>query len=311
MVKIKQTPRQHPSDEADDPQSVRETRFENRRLAALGIEPMTLAELRGRVPLAQLARPERVDFYLLMLVTAGKGRHTVDFVDWPLGRNRLVFVRPGQVQRWSIDERVAAELVLIAPSALPYREGSALPAELELLALDDWSTGIALSDASATEVAENLSRLRREFDRFDGAELDVALIRHELLALLVRLAKLQRIAAADDAGGPARRAIYRLFRRELDAAFTQHHDLRYYAQRLGYAESTLSRACRAAEGRSAKQVIDRRIALEAQRLLVHSTASVAQIAHRLGFSEPTNFVKFFRRTVDRTPSAFRGEATVT
>jgi AraC-like DNA-binding protein len=78
-----------------------------------------------------------------------------------------------------------------------------------------------------------------------------------------------------------------------------------YAQRLGYSESTLSRACVAVAGRTAKEEIDARIALEAKRLLVHSPAPAANIGHQLGFSEPTNFLKFFRRTVGSTPLEFR------
>ncbi|MEO8804931.1 MAG: helix-turn-helix domain-containing protein [Burkholderiaceae bacterium] len=45
--------------------------------------------------------------------------------------------------------------------------------------------------------------------------------------------------------------------------------------------------------------------LEAQRLLVHSTSTSVAIGELLGFSEPTNFVKFFRRRVGTTPEAFR------
>lgn len=77
------------------------------------------------------------------------------------------------------------------------------------------------------------------------------------------------------------------------------------ARRLGYSESTLSRACLAAEGRSAKEVIDRRVALEASRQLVHSQASVAEIGHPQGFSEATHFVKFFARMTGLPPQAFR------
>jgi AraC-like DNA-binding protein len=47
--------------------------------------------------------------------------------------------------------------------------------------------------------------------------------------------------------------------------------------------------------------------VEAQRLL-HSTASVAEIAHQIGFSESTNFVRFFRRGLSVTPPAFRQTA---
>jgi AraC-like DNA-binding protein len=52
------------------------------------------------------------------------------------------------------------------------------------------------------------------------------------------------------------------------------------------------------------------VALEAKRLLVHTALPIAVIANRLGFDEPTNFVKFFRREVRQSPGAFRGEHTL-
>ena len=58
-------------------------------------------------------------------------------------------------------------------------------------------------------------------------------------------------------------------------------------------------------GINAKAHIDRRVALEAKRLLVHTNHSVESIAARLGFSESTNFVKFFKRVESLTPSSFR------
>jgi AraC-like DNA-binding protein len=64
-------------------------------------------------------------------------------------------------------------------------------------------------------------------------------------------------------------------------------------------------------GRSAKQVVDLRVALEARRILVHSTASASAIGEQLGFSEPTNFQKFFKRQVGLTPEAFRREHAAT
>lgn len=286
---------------------VKETRFHNQRLAALGIEPMSLAALRRKVPQRLLAQPERIDFYMLLLVTAGHGKHTVDFAAWPLSPGALVFVRPGQVQQWHPNEQLEAELVLISPSVLPHRRGGVLSRELESLALDEWQTCIRLAEPKAREIDRRLRRLGQDFDLFDGSDVDVSLIRHELLALLLRLSKLQSLDSMHSGVRRDIRATYRLFVRELEAGFLTQRSLRHYAKRLGYAESTLRRACLAAEGRTAKQVIDRRIALEAQRLLVHSTASISEIGHHLGFSESTNFVKFFRRMIRVTPSVFRAK----
>lgn len=58
-------------------------------------------------------------------------------------------------------------------------------------------------------------------------------------------------------------------------------------------------------GRSAKQVIDERVALQACRLLAATDEPIARIGRRLGFPEPTNFGRFFTREVGASPGAFR------
>jgi AraC-like DNA-binding protein len=40
-------------------------------------------------------------------------------------------------------------------------------------------------------------------------------------------------------------------------------------------------------------------------MLVHTDNPVATISSQLGFSEPTNFTKFFARNTSQTPTAFR------
>jgi AraC-like DNA-binding protein len=99
--------------------------------------------------------------------------------------------------------------------------------------------------------------------------------------------------------------VYRLFEAEMEQHFRSHRSVADYARRLGYSESTLNRACRAAAGQPAKVLLDRRLAMEAARMLVHSPASVAEVGHALGFTEPTNFNRFFLRMVGATPQSFR------
>ena len=58
---------------------------------------------------------------------------------------------------------------------------------------------------------------------------------------------------------------------------------------------TLTRATTGVAGITAKAFIASRINLEAKRLLAHTSSSVATIADSLGFDDPSNFVKFFKR----------------
>lgn len=134
-------------------------------------------------------------------------------------------------------------------------------------------------------------------------ELTAALLRQLVGALLIRLARLADPAGSvrNGAGGE----VYRAFRDELERSFDASRSVADYAARLGYSPRTLTRACQAATGRSAKQLADARVALQAQRLLAHTTLPVAAIARTLGFSEATNFGKFFIREAGCAPGDFR------
>ena len=95
------------------------------------------------------------------------------------------------------------------------------------------------------------------------------------------------------------------FQQLLEAHFAQEKSVAFYAAALGCTEKTLSRDCLALLGKPAKTLIGERILLEAQRFLTYGNDAVNQIGYRLGFGEPTNFVKFFKKQTALTPQQFR------
>ena len=132
----------------------------------------------------------------------------------------------------------------------------------------------------------------------------------ELLALQARVL-VSRLALGDTGSDtahlidPVLLERYREYRAAVDQEFRRWHLVAPYARTLGCSAKSLNRACRAAGDVTAKRVIVERIILEAKRLLAHSSDPVARISADLGFDEPTNFVKFFRRETDLTPAGFR------
>jgi AraC-like DNA-binding protein len=175
-----------------------------------------------------------------------------------------------------------------------------------LMAMEEWPAGVRLDDDFAKDLQAELERLASDIAAYNSTEHDVVLIRQVLLSLMLRVARWHRARqqAATHSQSTTQEA-YRLFRRELEKSFRLHWTVSQYAQRLGFSESTLNRACQAAAGQTAKVLIDRRLALEAARMLAHGLTSVAHVSHALGFSEPTNFVRFFSRMVGTTPTLFR------
>ena len=110
------------------------------------------------------------------------------------------------------------------------------------------------------------------------------------------------------AGGPppgAGSAVFERFRGAVEEDFARVRTVAVYARRLGWSERTLTRACREATGRSAKEFVDDRVVLQARRELLHTDAPVARIARGLGFEDPANFTAFFRHRTGTLPLQFR------
>jgi len=98
---------------------------------------------------------------------------------------------------------------------------------------------------------------------------------------------------------------YHQFCELVEKHYREHQPCQFYADALCTTPIGLNRACKAVAGKSAGDLLQDRLALEAQRMLIYSPAPVSLIAYELGFSDPAYFSRFFKRRVGVTPSIFR------
>ncbi len=113
----------------------------------------------------------------------------------------------------------------------------------------------------------------------------------------------------DEAGeGASPRDDQRLtrFRQLVELHYRQHRDLDFYAEALGLTRRTLSRLTTAQLGCTPMDLVHRRLALEAQRLLRYTNASATQVAAALGFDDPSYFSRFYLRMTGKRPGQERG-----
>ncbi|MEV6315405.1 AraC family transcriptional regulator [Streptomyces sp. NPDC051776] len=267
-----------------------------------GVEVLSLAELRSRTRPEQLAGPNRHDFHVLVTLTDGSLRHTVDFAGYGLELGSWLWVRPGQVHQWGDTAGAEGRLIL-------FERDFPNPATAAAARLDE-----PYAPVVRTPVGDEGEALRVAADHLDRefrgtirmpVDVHVAVLRHLLAVLVLRLAHLTG-PAGGTASGPG--TAYARFRDAVERGFADSRRLEDYARALGYSSRTLSRATLAAAGVGAKEFIDRRVVLEARRMLAHSELSAARIAAQLGFSSATNFGKYFHKHTGRTPAAFRDSA---
>jgi len=275
---------------------VRRVRFNAPDGPGLELEVLSRDEL-GRRTAHALDKPHRTEFHRLMLVDAGHSWHEVDSIQHPLSPGTVLWVRPGQVQRFG--PPLDSELVLFTPGV---PAGS--PSELGAL-LGDQHGGLvwSLEGEAYRSIREIARQLRLEAAR-STATADWAR-RHLLSVLLLRISHTDPTRPAPgNADDIAAR-----FAAEVERDFARTHRVADYADRLGYSVRTLSRASTTATGHCAREVVEARITLEAKRLLAYTNLAAAAVGRRLGFSEPTNFGKFFLRRTGLTPGQFRRTLT--
>jgi AraC-like DNA-binding protein len=275
------------------------------RQPVAGVTTMRLRDLYHR---SRASRSEadqharhRAPSHLLALVTAGRATFTVDFTDYPCRPGGVLWVRPGQFVGFP-PPAIDATLVLFEDD-FPH-DGASGPNQ------HGWApSGTYWQPTGEDEeaIVDAVNQLEIDYKRIAaGDQIPRGVLRHHLAALLLRVATLE------PEGGPGLAAsdseVLARFRHEIDKRYARSRQVEEYARRLGCSVRTLTRASLAATGRTAKQLVDDRVALEAKRLLAESDLPVAQIGSRLGFPEPTNFGRFFSRIVGCSPGSFRADA---
>ncbi len=256
---------------------------------SLPAEVVSLDELRDRMRPGHLAAAQRPTFGVLLVVHEGTGTHAVDFDEIELQPDRAVFVRPGQVQRWQLLQTVVATAVLAQP---------------ELCWSEFWFPGdVAYRDlgvddaASMRALVDTLQRTQRDFRTDPTTVRLVADLVSAMLGVFERAESSESATRLPEA--------YVAFRHAIEADLARSRDARDFMRDLAWSERTINRACQQVTGRTAKRVLDERVTLEARRLLAHTDRPVGSIGRQLGFSEPSNFNKFFRRTSGELPAEMR------
>ena len=172
--------------------ALRQTRFKNERLDPIGAELMSLAELRGRVPATQLLQTERVEFFMVLVATGGRGGHLVDF-------------EPAN--------GFEADVLLLDPAVVQPTASTSRQATMSLLRLEEWPVHFRMGADGLAAWRSLSAMLRRELDQPILDELSAAMARELILCLMLGIS---RSAAGHPSAPTAQATLIRRLRRALE-----------------------------------------------------------------------------------------------
>jgi len=251
-------------------------------------------------------RLHRHDFHEVFWLV-GRGRFFCDFQEYAIASPTLVFVGPGQVHSWTPGPSLAGPMVCFSQS---FYDG-AEPPPSSLLSLPFWFSGEAspifpVSPGDVTKMDSLWSELAAEAAGSEEGREEM--LRLHLRLLLQTAARIFRRAKPDSHSATLRaQALLHQFRTALETHFREVRSVSAYARMLKSTSGHLSESVLQHTGRTAGELIRERLLLEAQRLLIHSSLNVAEIAVALQFEDPSYFSRFFRRSTGTSPGEFRDQ----
>ena len=135
-----------------------------------------------------------------------------------------------------------------------------------------------------------------------GRTLMLQLLFHALMLLIRR-----RLIEIDEklVFGSVNAHGYNRYRTLVEEHFREHWQVTEYTNRLGLTARHLNRICHIVENKSAIEIINGRLLLEAKRQLIYTTLPIASLAFELGFRDPAYFSRFFKKNTGLTPGTYR------
>lgn len=246
----------------------------------------------------------RTGFYHILWFKNGSPDFLVDFKPMTITPDTILFLGKDTVQRFGKNCHFEAKAILFTDSFFCKTAHDARFLKSSILFSDLLSvTQIHLRE-NISHFADLLNSMQTETQQDKDISQDAILkhLLHSFLLLSERERRKQDFIEIKK-GADLDRVL--LFKDLLDSNYRTLKKVSEYADRISVTEKQLKHATSKILDRSPKQMINERVMLEAKRLLAHSPESVKEIGFLLGFQEPTNFTKYFRKHTQLSPIAFR------
>ena len=249
-------------------------------------------------------QPSRLHYYAILFILEGEGRHFIDFQTYDYKRGSIIFVAKGQVHAFERNVNRRAIFFGFTEAFLEKNSlGSNLIQQINLYNYHLYAPLLQLKETEIKFFEIIANRISEEFhapDDFATEEIIASLLKMFLL-----LAERIRRQIAYQSIHPTYYPTFLAFQKLLEEYLLTNRKVQFYAQQLQISTKKLNRITQEIIKKSVKQYLHERLIMEIKRLLINTDWPINEIAYQTGFDEPTNFVKYFKKETNQTPSSFR------
>lgn len=243
-------------------------------------------------------KPHKHDAYFeLIYLSEGAGFHWIDTEKYQI-QPPVVFFLSGQLHFWEMTAIPKGYVMLFREAFFDLmRQGDLLNL------IRSFENTVQLNLSSTGGLDHLFSEMVREYK--NPSTHSVELIQGYLQVALVKLLR-SKLEKAEHQLAP-HTLLYRRFIQLIQNIHpVSNLKVNDVALRLNVSPQNLNSALKKTSGRSASQLLADQVLLEAKRHLLHTDKTISEIAFALDFTDPSHFVKHFKKGTGETPQAFRG-----
>jgi AraC family transcriptional activator of pobA len=253
------------------------------------------------------SKPHVHTFYEIIWFQEKGGTHSVDFRNYDVEDNSMFFLSPGQVHCFDGRTRHKGIAMKFCTDFMKEEnDDENIFIKYNVFNTLDSSPYCIINNEQVIDDLKGLINKMQEEQKNDKDFGHLELLRSLVKIFLINIhrhGKRKGSMPLDMMKSSHR--LFVMFRKMLEQNYTQLHLVQDYANKLNVSTKTLSNSVIECANKAPLTFINDRILLEAKRLLRFTDLMVKEIAYRLGYDDPSYFVKFFKRQAGILPSDFR------
>ncbi|MEI6696410.1 MAG: helix-turn-helix transcriptional regulator [Bacteroidota bacterium] len=239
-------------------------------------------------------KPHRHNYYTVIWSVNSRGKHIVDFKEYPILPQHIFFVSPEQVHQIITDPNPTGYVLLFTPEFLEKNSiQSDFIANLKLFQKNGESDALSLSDNMAVKLKIFADQMIAAFHSKNDLFLDI-IGAYLKLFLIECNGHCSLSIDTNTQSVEVGKTLVRNFKTIVEKHFSKWHQVKDYADALNVTPNYLNEVIKSAIQLSAKDFIQNRLIIEAKRMAVFTEKSSKEIGYDLGFEDPSHFSKFFK-----------------
>lgn len=254
-----------------------------------------------------ISYPFRSDHFIVLLQLEGVGFSKVNFTDCTTHKGHILTIPANAIRQFfelPPDCRFAA--VVFTSSYLAQSGLNMKHSDMFGLFSSIWSFCIEPDPADFERLLEILKVLQRKYFSNNDFLFHHQVVNHLFHAFLYELSSIYDRCDKHKKNHYTRKEeISREFVRLLTDYFREERSVIFYAEQMHVTPRYLSQTVKEVTGKSAGELIDEMVIMEAKALLNNSSLTIAQVADALYFSDQFFFSKYFKRHAGFSPSEYK------